>query len=65
MNPAKVVVHVMERNRVLPILKLFGESVGQPGSKKIRLSHYPKMIDILFNSFTCDAVSGLLLKSSA
>jgi hypothetical protein len=24
-----------------------------------KLSHYLKMIDILFNSFTCDAVPGL------
>jgi hypothetical protein len=23
------------------------------------LRHYPKLIDILFNSFTCDAVPGL------
>jgi hypothetical protein len=32
------------------------------GSKRraaLRLHHSPKMIDILFNSFTCDAVLGL------
>jgi hypothetical protein len=29
MNPAEIVMHVMERDRVLQILKLFGKAVGQ------------------------------------
>ena len=32
---------------------------GSKRQAKPRLYHYPKLIDILFNSFTCDAVPGL------
>ena len=39
MNPAKVVVHIMKRDRVLQILKLFAERVGQPGKPAHRHAH--------------------------
>ena len=39
MNPAKVVVHVMERNRVLQILQLFTERIGQSRESTDRHSH--------------------------
>jgi acyl carrier protein len=32
---------------------------GSKRQAERRLYHYPKLIDILFNSFTCDAVPGL------
>jgi hypothetical protein len=36
--------------------RVHAPEIGQLHSK---LYHYPKLIDILFNSFTCDAVPGL------
>jgi hypothetical protein len=39
MNPAKVVVHVMKRNRVLQILQLFAERIGQSREATHRHSH--------------------------
>jgi hypothetical protein len=39
MNPAEVVVHVMERDRVFQILQLFGETVRQPRESAHRHSH--------------------------
>ena len=39
MNPAEVVMHVMERDRVLQILYLFAECVGQPSKPAHRHSH--------------------------
>src|SRR5215471_14868447 len=34
-------------------------ATGSKRHAEPRLHHYPKLIDILFNSFTCDAVLGL------
>ena len=39
MNPAKIVVHVMERYCVLQVLKLFAECVGQARESAHRHSH--------------------------
>src|SRR5437588_6769871 len=39
MNPAEVVVHVMERYRVFQILQLLAECVGQSGKSAHRHSH--------------------------
>jgi hypothetical protein len=39
MNPAEIVMHVMERDRVLQILQLFAESVRQPRKPTHRHSH--------------------------
>lgn len=39
MNPAKVVVHVMERHRMLQIVQLFAECVGQSRKSAHRHSH--------------------------
>ena len=38
-NPAEIVVHVMERNRVLQILQFFTEPVGQSGESAHTHSH--------------------------
>ena len=39
MNPAEIVVHVMERHRVLQILKLFAECISESGKSAYRHSH--------------------------
>ena len=39
MNPAEVVVHVMERNGVLQILQFLAECVGEPRESAHRHSH--------------------------
>ena len=38
-NPAKIVVHIMERNGVFQILKLLAECVGQSSESAHRHSH--------------------------
>ena len=39
MNPAEIVVHVMERHRVLQILKFLGESICQASKSAHRHAH--------------------------
>lgn len=39
MNPAKIVMHVMKRNRVLQILKFLAECIGQARKSTHRHSH--------------------------